>query len=69
MIFTATVRIETDTLEHAQQVLNERTGYDEWLGFDYWISADLIVPEPVCHLPRWVNDEGVCEHPDHDGPT
>lgn len=45
MIFTATVRIETDTLEHAQQVLNERTGYDEWLGFDYWITAGDVKPE------------------------
>lgn len=43
-IFTALVRIDTDTLEHAQQVLNERTGYDEWLGFDYWITAGGVTP-------------------------
>lgn len=106
-IYTATITLDTDTLEHAQQVIDERIGYDEdYGGFDYQFLTGTIITadafygmdpyyeewryavaigdtclglrdwitelraqeaEPVCHLPRWVNDNGVCEHPDHDG--
>lgn len=45
MKFVAVVEIETDSYEHALQVLNERLNYEEVLRdvdtdeeFDYWIN-------------------------------
>jgi hypothetical protein len=39
MQFKFTVTVETDTQEHADQVMGERTGYDEDYGFDYQIES------------------------------
>lgn len=36
--FHAVVTIETDTLDHAREVLTERISYDEDYGFDYLID-------------------------------
>ena len=33
------VTVETDTQEHADQVMAERTDCDEWYGFDYRIVS------------------------------
>ena len=49
MIFTFTVRVTTDTPEHAVQVMSERTGYDEayddlahpGTSFDYQIDWSI----------------------------
>lgn len=35
--WTFEVVVETDTHEHAQQVMAERVDFDEWYGFDYRI--------------------------------
>ncbi len=37
--FTVTVVIDTDSAEHAHDVIRERIGYDEDLGFDYTIDT------------------------------
>lgn len=42
--FHATVVIEAETLEEAQQALNERICYEEELDFDYeiWVRDDAV---------------------------
>ena len=45
--FTVVVTIETDTLEHAKEVVTERIGYDEDLGFDYRIGWRDLQPSQV----------------------
>lgn len=51
MIFTAIITLDTDTLEHAQQVIDERIGYDEdYGGFDYqFLTGTIVAPQP----PKW----------------
>lgn len=45
--FYYVVRVDTDTQDHADQVIAERTGYDEDLGFDYTIdyTEQPVLPE------------------------
>lgn len=38
-LYTYIVTIETDTPEHADEVIAERVGYDDDYGFDYRINA------------------------------
>ena len=38
--FEYLVVVETDTKEHADEVMTERIGYDEDLGFKYTITSD-----------------------------
>ena len=54
--FTVVVTIETDTLEHAEEVIIERIGYDEDLGFDYRIGwRDLQPSQVTTHTTRHIS--------------
>ena len=43
--YTAIVTIATDTLDNAEQVLNERIHYDEDYGFPYEVDYSELQPE------------------------
>ena len=45
MKFRYIVEIDTDTQEHADEVMAERIGYDEDLGFEYTI--DMVEDKPT----------------------
>lgn len=43
--YTAIVTIDTDSIDNAEKVLNERIHYDENYGFPYEINYDELQPE------------------------
>jgi hypothetical protein len=52
--FYVIVEIDTDTVKHAEEVVTERTGYDEDLGFDYTIQP-LGMAIGIPSLVEYVN--------------
>lgn len=53
--YVASVTIEAETLENAEQVLAERLGYDEDYGFPYTLKYDD--PQPMSETSSNVIDD------------